>query len=140
MTTSNSLPGYGAIPSVHNAIPASIGAQGASGQFLTANGLNGSSWMSQMPQGITQHNTTSAIQIGNPEPVITFRMDGDIITRAGTITADDWISVIKVMKQLIMDMSKDQELVSKYPYIQDAAHTWFMNELKGKDNGNKEEI
>jgi hypothetical protein len=127
MATSN--PGYGAIPP-----------GGTNGSLLTANGMNGTSWVSQMPQGITQHNTTSAIQIGNPDPVITFRMDGDIITKAGTITADDWISVIKVMKQLIIDMSKDQELASKYPYIQDAAHTWFINELKGKDNGeNKSE-
>jgi len=133
MATSN--PGYGAIPSVHNAIPSSIGAQGSSGQILTSNGLNGSSWMNQ-GINIAQPN---AIQIGNPDPVITFRMDGDIVTKAGTITADDWISVIKVMKQLIMDMSKDQELASKYPYIQDAAHTWFMNELKGKDNGKNED-
>ena len=129
--------GYGAIPSVHNAIPSSIGAQGASGQFLTSNGMNGSSWMSQ---GINIAQP-SAMQIGNnPDPVLTIHYDGTITTRAGTITTDDWISVIKVMKQIIMDMSKDQELVSKYPYIQDAAHTWFMNELKGKDNGDKEEI
>jgi hypothetical protein len=127
--------GYGAIPSVHNAIPSSIGAQGSSGQILTSNGLNGSSWMNQ-GINIAQPN---AIQIGNPDPVITFRMDGDIVTKAGTISADDWISVIKVMKQLIIDMSKDQELASKYPYIQDAAHTWFMNELKGKDNGKNED-
>jgi hypothetical protein len=129
-----SKPGYGAIPSG----PYVVGAQGSNGQFLTSNGMNGTNWMSQMPQGITQHNTTSAIQIGNPDPVITFKLDGDIVTKAGTITADDWISVIKVMKQMIMDMSQDQELVSKYPYIQDAAHTWFMNELKGKDNGKNE--
>jgi len=123
MATSN--PGYGAIPP-----------GGTNGSFLTANGMNGSSWMSQGISNIQPN----AIQIGNPDPVITFRMDGDIVTKAGTISADDWISVIKVMKQLIIDMSKDQELASKYPYIQDAAHTWFMNELKGKDNGNKEEI
>jgi hypothetical protein len=36
------------------------------------------------------------------------------------------------MKQLIMDMSQDKELASKYPYIQDAAHTWMMNKLKGE--------
>jgi hypothetical protein len=125
MTTSNNLPGYGA---------AIQGAQSTNGQFLTSNGLNGSSWMSQMPPGIT-HAQTNAVQIGNPDPVITFKLDGDIVTRAGTITAEDWISVIKLMKRLIMDMSEDQELVSKYPYIQDAAHTWFMNELKGKDDG-----
>lgn len=122
MATSN--PGYGAIP------PANVGlsgAQGANGQILTSNGMNGTSWMSQ---GINTH--PSAIQIGTPEPTITFHHNGDITTKAGTITAEDWVSVIKVMKQLIIDMSKDQELASKYPYIQDAAHSWFMNELKGK--------
>jgi hypothetical protein len=130
MTTSNS--GYGAIPSIHNAIPGGIGAQGASGQILTSNGMNGTSWMSQ---GINIAQP-SAMQIGNnPDPVLTIHYDGTITTKAGSITTEDWISVIKVMKQIIMDMSKDQELVSKYPYIQDAAHTWFMNELKGRDNG-----
>ncbi len=125
MTISNS--GYGAIPPV--------GVQGASGQILTANGINGTSWMSQGISVVPQN----AVQIGNPEPTITFYNDGTITTRAGSISAEDWISVIKVMKQMIIDMSKDQDLASKYPYIQDAAHSWFMNELKGKDNGNKEE-
>jgi len=111
-----SSPGYGAIPPfVGAAIPA--------GQVLTTNGTNGSSWS-------TQH--TNAVQIGNPDPVITFKLDGDIVTKAGTITADDWISVIKVMKQLIMDMSQDEELASKYPYIRDAAHIWMINKLKGE--------
>jgi hypothetical protein len=117
--------GYGAIPPT----PYISGGVGASGQILTANGMNGSSWMSQT---VTTH--PNAIQIGNPEPVITFAMDGNISTPAGTITADDWISVIKVMKQMIMDMSEDEELVSKYPYIREAAHTWFMNELGGNKN------
>ena len=134
----------------HN-LPPYIGAQGAmaspglgaiaggnassmSGQVLTANGLNGTSWMNS-----TNHTPTNAIQIGNPNPVITFHMNGNITTPAGTITSDDWIIAIQTMKQLIMDMSKDQELASKYPYIQDAAHSWFMKELKGKDNGNNEE-
>jgi hypothetical protein len=130
MATSN--PGYGAIPPAHGsawnaAIPA--------GQVLTTNGLNGTSWMNQ--NIATAH--PSAMQIGNPDPVLTIHYDGRIITQAGTISTDDWISVIKLMKRLITDMSQDQELVSKYPYIQDAAHSWFMNELKGKDNGNKEE-
>jgi hypothetical protein len=112
-----SKPGYGAIP------PGPPGPQGLSGQILTANGMNGSNW--SVPP-------TNAIQIGNPDPVITFKLDGDIVTKAGTITADDWISVTKVMKQLIMDMSQDEELASKYPYIRDAAHNWMMNKLKGE--------
>jgi hypothetical protein len=113
-----SSPGYGAVPLfVGAAIPA--------GQVLTTNGANGSSWSKPM-----QH--TNAVQIGNPDPVITFKLNGDIVTKTGTITADDWISVIKVMKQLIMDMSQDEELASKYPYIRDAAHIWMINKLKGE--------
>jgi hypothetical protein len=110
MATSN--PGYGAIPP-----------GGTNGSFLTANGMSGSSWS-------TQH--TNAVQIGNPDPVITFKLDGDIVTKAGTITADDWITTVKVMKQLVMDMSQDEELVSKYPYIRDVAHSWMMEKLKGE--------
>ena len=118
-----SKPGYGAIPPT----PYISGGVGASGQVLTANGMNGSSWMNS-----TNHAHTNAIQIGNPEPVITFGMDGTITTPVGTITNNDWISVIKVMKQLIMDMSQDEELVSKYPYIRDVAHSWMMEKLKGE--------
>lgn len=125
MATSNQTPyiNYGSIQ----------GAQGSSGQVLTASGMNGSSWMNS-----TNHVPTNAIQIGSPEPVITFHMNGNITTPAGTITGDDWIIAIQTMKQLIMDMSKDQELASKYPYIQDAAHTWFMKGLGGNNNDKSE--
>ena len=124
MATSN--PGYGAIPPANVGLP---GAQGSNGQILTANGMNGTSWMNQ---SITATTSTNAIQIGNPDPVITFHMNGNIATSAGTITADDWITTIKVMKQLVMDMSQDEELVSKYPYIRDVAHSWMMEKLKGE--------
>jgi hypothetical protein len=123
-----SKPGYGAVPPTPypglGHLPASL----HQGKVLTSNGMNGTSWMNQSI-GTAQ---TNAIQIGSTDPVITFALDGTITTKAGTITAEDWISVIKVMKQLIMDMSQDKELVSKYPYIRDAAHTWMMNELKGE--------
>lgn len=124
-----SKPGYGAVPPIHN-LPPYIGAQSSTGQVLTASGMNGSSWMSQ---GITTA-PTNAVQIGNPDPVVTFHMNGNITTPAGTISADDWIIAIQTIKQLVMDMGKDQELASKYPYIQDAAHTWFMKELNKGNN------
>ena len=112
MATSN--PGYGAIP--------------PTGHVLTSNGMNGSMWSSQ-----TITTPPSALQIGgNSEPVITFGYDGTITTKAGSITSDDWITTIKVMKQLVMDMSQDEELASKYPYIRDAAHSWMMEKLKGE--------
>jgi len=127
MAISNS--GYGAIPP-HFGYGA-VGAQGASGQILTTNGSNGSSWMQQ---GMTINTTQSAFEIRNDQSLIAFNTDGTIGTKAGTITVEDWITVIQLMKRLIMDMSKDPETVSKYPYIQDAAHSWFMKELKGNNN------
>ena len=114
-----SKPGYGAVP------PPYLNSPGAAGQILTANGLNGTSWMAPPVP-------TNAIQIGNPDPVVTFHMNGNITTPAGTITAEDWITTIKIMKQLIMDMSQDEELASKYPYIRDAAHSWMIEKLKGE--------
>lgn len=116
--------GYGAIPPTPYIVNSGIG---ASGQVLTSNGMNGTMWSSQ-----TITTPPNAIQIGGADPVITFAMDGTITTKAGTITAGEWISVIKVMKQLIMDMSQDEELASKYPYIRDAAHSWMMEKLKGE--------
>jgi hypothetical protein len=69
----------------------------------------------------------------NGHTFVAFNTDGTITTKAGTISADDWIMVIQLMKQLIMDLSKDPDMASKYPYIQDAAHSWMMHELKGKE-------
>jgi hypothetical protein len=70
------------------------------------------------------------IKNGGGENIITFHKDGTIETSAGKINADEWVSLTLLLKQLIMDMSKDPDLVSKYPYIQDVAHGWLMKELK----------
>ena len=125
MTIYNKHPGYGAIPAPNLGV---LGAQGSVGQVLTATGANGTSWMNQ---GMNLSATGSALEIkNNDRTFIAFNTDGTITTKAGTISADDWIMVVKLMKQLIMDMSNDPETASKYPYIQDAAHSWMMNELR----------
>jgi hypothetical protein len=117
MTTSNKHPGYGAIP--------------GAGSILTTNGANGTNWMQQ---GMSLNATQSALEIkNNDRTFVAFNTDGTITTKAGTISADDWIMVVKLMKQIIMDMSKDPDTASKYPYIQDAAYTWMLTELKGKE-------
>jgi hypothetical protein len=78
--------------------------------------------------GIT---TTNAIEIRKDiASILTITTEGEIITPKGKIHVDDWINVITVMKQLIMDMSKDENLASKYPYVQEAAHKWLMDELR----------
>jgi len=131
MTTSNTHPGYGAITPGPPGPPGPQGPPGPpglSGQFLTANGANGTSWMQQ---GMSLNATGSALEIkNNDRTFVAFNNDGTITNKAGTISADDWIMVVKLMKQLIMDMSNDPETASKYPYIQEAAHSWMMNELR----------
>lgn len=73
------------------------------------------------------------IQFGDDDPVITFYKDGNIKTKAGIISAEDWTLVVKLMKQFIVDVANDPETASKYPYMKDAAHAWLIDELKGKE-------
>jgi hypothetical protein len=79
--------------------------------------------------GATQYS--SAFQIrNNAEPVLQIDLDGKITTKAGTISVEDWIQVVKLMRQFIIDVSNDQETAKKYPYLKDAAHQWMMDELR----------
>lgn len=85
------------------------------------------------PQGLSISNniSTNAIEIRNGAGrVLSVTTDGNIITEAGSVHVDDWVTVINVMKKLIIDMSKDEDLASKYPYIQETAHRWLMDELR----------
>lgn len=75
--------------------------------------------------------STNAIEIRNGvDSVVTVTTEGYVETAAGKIHVNDWVTVTNVMKQLILDMSKDENLASKYPYIQDAAHKWLVDELR----------
>lgn len=77
----------------------------------------------------TQCSTAFQIQ-NNSEPVVSFGTDGIVTTKAGEISVDDWVQVIKLMKQFIIDVSQDEETAKKYPYLRDAAHQWMMDELR----------
>lgn len=65
----------------------------------------------------------------NGNPLLSFRKDGIIETSAGNISVEDWIVIITVMKQFIIDVAKDDEAVKKYPYLKDAAFQMLMNKL-----------
>lgn len=77
------------------------------------------------------HQTNSgALTINSGgENVITFHKDGIIETSSGKIHANDWIQVINIMKQFIVDVANDPETSEKYPYIKDMAHTWMIDNL-----------
>jgi hypothetical protein len=113
--STNIHPGYGAIP-VNSA-----GAVGSSGLYMSSNGS----------KPVWSTSPTNAIQIGNPDPVLIFNVDGTIKSASGnTISVEDWMMTVKVMKKLIMEMSKDDEVAKKYPFVRDAAQDWLMEELK----------
>ena len=79
----------------------------------------------------TSNFSTNAIEIRNGDnSILSVTTDGKIVTDAGTVHVDDRITTVKVMKQLIIDMSKDENLASKYPYIRETAHRWLVDELR----------
>jgi hypothetical protein len=83
--------------------------------------------------GLTSTNgiSTNAIELRNKaEMVLSISQDGKITTQSGTVHVDDWVTTVNVMKQLIMDLSKDEDLASKYPYIRETAHRWLVDELR----------
>ena len=82
------------------------------------------------PIAINNVGTTSVFEIRGNDSVLSITQDGVVTTPAGKMHVDDWIIVTNVMKQLIMDMGKDENLASKYPYIRDAAHKWLVDELR----------
>lgn len=108
----NSLNGYGAIPPMPNGIVGPVGMPGPPGNSMFYNTIN------------------SAFEIKGSESVLTISLDGMVKTKAGSIHVDDWIIVTNLMKQLVIDMSKDENLASKYPYIRETAHRWLIDELR----------
>lgn len=103
----------------------------SSGSVGIANGGTGN--IGVIPAGAISGSTqySSAFQIrNNTEPVLEISQDGTITTRDGTISVGDWIQVIKLMKQFIIDVSNDEETAKKYPYLKDAAHQWMIEELR----------
>lgn len=81
--------------------------------------------------GISNNISTNAIEIRNgTNTILSVTTEGQIKTNAGTVHVDDWVTIINVMKQFIMDMSQDEDLASKYPYIRETAHRWLMDELR----------
>jgi hypothetical protein len=59
------------------------------------------------------------------------RIEGRVASGNESIDAVELIQVANIMKQMIIDISQDEEIASKYPYIKEAAHVWFIQALKG---------
>lgn len=100
------------------------GLPGVSSSMLTA-GKQGPGWYNI---GTVNHDALSIN--GEDGPVLIFRKDGTISTPHGSISVEEWIDTISLMRQFFIDVSRDTEFSERYPYIRDAAHRWVMNKLK----------
>lgn len=79
----------------------------------------------------TNSIATSAFEVRHNDSIVRIDTDGTITSPgAGSIHVDEWIETIKLMKQLIMDISNDPELSKRFPYLEEAAHKWLMKELR----------
>lgn len=79
----------------------------------------------------TSTTTSTGLSVGNDRNQIHITNDGYIRVGDDSIKVVELLQVANIMKQMIIDISRDEEIVSKYPYIKEAAHTWFMQTLKG---------
>lgn len=114
----NNLPGVSA-----GIIAQSVGAA-IPGAVLQANSTINPNW------NIATSKTALVIKNSDGTSVLSFQDDGVIETAAGSIKADEWIQIVNLMKQFIMDVANDEETAKKYPYLKDAAHIWLMNDLR----------
>jgi hypothetical protein len=124
MATSH--PGYGAVP------PASPLATGTT-MVNTITGQTsiwaGSSW--NAASGILPPNKSAMhVKAEDGSTVLDISYDGIITTKSGTISIDQWVVSTTVMTMLIMEMSKDDELTKKYPFVREAAHGWLVRDLQ----------
>jgi hypothetical protein len=53
-----------------------------------------------------------------------------ISTDHGDIVLKDLIEIMVVMRKLIMDMSTDEDINKKYPYLRETAQSWILKELR----------
>lgn len=83
--------------------------------------LNAINAIQQNPQGL---------QVGAGKSQIVLTTDGRLFCNGESISAEELIQIALLMKQLILDISQDDELASKYPYIREASHSWLIKSLK----------
>jgi hypothetical protein len=86
--------------------------------YFPTSQFNGTSSATSLTQGLS---------IGNQ---IYITADGYMHVDGESMRVVELLQVANIMKQMILDISRDEEVVSKYPYIKEAAHTWFMQTLK----------
>lgn len=109
------------------------GGIGTSGQVLTSNGTSNYQWSTTTSSPIFTvggGSNESSIRISGAEP--------KLATDAGSVNVNDVIDVVNAMKQMIVEMAKDDELPEKYQWVKDIAHDWMIKALKGPESTDEE--
>lgn len=68
---------------------------------------------------------------GKDGPSLIITYDGKVISESGnSITVEEWIETVKVMRQFVIEVARDEEMSQRYPFLREAAHQWMMDEIK----------
>lgn len=113
---------------------------GGSGSTTTAYVGNGS-----VGSGTSYQWTSSSINpvftIGGSSDESSVKIAGDkptLSTDQGSVNVNDVIDVVNAMKQMIIEMAKDDELPEKYDWVRNIAHEWMLKALKGPESKDEE--
>jgi len=129
MSMSGSVsPGYGAVP------PSNITINSASAQSMS----NANTIYSVGAGSISGNYTMGSVGISSPvlgssENTLEINCnEGDIIfnTKKSKVVWDTFVDDVNMIKRMFMTMSNNEDLMKKYPEIQDMLAEWMLRELK----------
>lgn len=107
---------------------------GTSGQILSSTGTSSYQWSTTTSSPIFTvggGGNESSIKISGDDPKLT--------TDQGSVNVNDVIDVVNAMKQMIVEMAKDDELPEKYQWVKNIAHDWMIKALKGPESKDEED-
>jgi len=110
---------------------------GSSGGGSTyATGVNTSSYQ------WTSSSVNPVFTIGGSSDESSVKIAGDkptLSTDQGSVNVNDVIDVVNAMKQMIIEMAKDDDLPEKYDWVRNIAHEWMLKAIKGPERKDEED-
>lgn len=118
------------------------GTGGTSSISYVGNGSGSTMYTTSTPYQWTSTTASPTFTIMGGSDESTVKISGDkptLSTDQGSVNVNDIIEVVNAMKQMIVEMAKDDDLPPKYQWVKDIAHDWMIKALKGTENKNEED-
>lgn len=117
------------------------GGTGGTGISYTGSG-SGSTYGNTSSYQWTSSSVNPVFTIGGSSDESSVKISGDkptLSTDQGSVNVNDVIDVVNAMKQMIIEMAKDDDLPEKYDWVRNIAHEWMLKAIKGPERKDEED-